>query len=296
MEQHAERQAEDVDGRRRHDHHGADAVHGHGHDDAGLADLLDLDAEVLGSYLDEVTAWAAEHAPAHARTVVDLGAGTGTGSLALARRFGSADVVAVDRSAAMLERVRIAVTAQGLTDRVRVVQADLDTAWPELADVDVVWAASSVHELADPDPVFRAVHDALAPGGLLVVVELDALPRFLPDDLGQGRPGLELRCHDALAQAGWNAHPDWRPHLQRAGFTVVEQRSFRVEADPVPPGTGRYAHTYLSRIRSALIDQLDADDLGTLDLLLADDSPDSLVHRRDLMARSSRTAWAARRP
>lgn len=275
-----------------HQHHGS----GQAHHEAGLAELLDLDAEVLGPYLDEVTAWVGQYAPDVPRTVVDLGAGTGTGSLALARRFHSAAVVAVDRSALMLDRLRTAARGQGLADRLRVVQADLDVAWPEVGAVDVVWAASSLHEVADPDRVFRDVHAALNPGGLLVVIEMDDLPRFLPDDVGLGRPGLESRCHEALAQANWNSHPDWRPHLAAAGFEVAAQRTFTVDASPAPPSTGRYAHAYLRRIRSFLDGRLAADDLGTLDHLLAGDHPDALLHRRDLTVRGSRTAWAARRP
>ncbi len=257
--------------------------------------MLELDAEVFGSYLDEVTEWVGQHAPDVPRTVVDVGAGTGTGSLALARHFSAAEVVAIDRSALMLDRLRAAARGQGLADRLRVVQADLDVAWPGVGAVDVVWAASSLHEVADPDRVFRDVYAALNPGGLLVVIEMDDLPRFLPDDIGMGRPGLESRCHEALAQADWNSHPNWRPHMERAGFKIAEQRSFTIEANPATPSTGRYAHAYLHRIRSALGGQLATDDLDALDRLLADDHPDALLRRRDLTVRGSRTAWAARR-
>jgi SAM-dependent methyltransferase len=278
-----------------HSHHHLSGGQVH-HDEAGLADLLDLDAEVLGSYLDEVTEWVGQHAPDVPRTVVDVGAGTGTGSLALARRFSAAAVVAIDRSALMLERLRAAARGQRLADRLRVVQADLDVAWPKVGAVDVVWGASSLHEVADPDRVFRDIYAALNPGGLLVVIEMDALPRFLPDDVGLGRPGLESRCHEALAQANWNSHPNWRPHLERAGFEIAAQRSFIIEASTAPPSTGRYAHAYLRRIRSALDGRLATDDLSTLDYLLADDNPHALLRRRDLTVRGSRTAWAARRP
>lgn len=269
---------------------------GQAHDnEARLADLLDLDAEVLG-YLNEVTEWVGQHAPDAPRTVVDVGAGTGTGSLALARRFGAAEVVAIDTSALMLERLQAAARGQELADRLRVVQADLDVAWPEVGAVDVAWAASSLHHVTEPDRVLRDIHTALNPGGLLVVIEMDALPRFLPDDIGLGRPGLEARCHEALAQANWNSHPNWRPHLERAGFEIAEQRIFTIETSPAPPSAGRYAHAYLRRIRSTLDGQLATDDRRTLDHLLADDHPDALLQRRDLTVRGSRTAWAARRP
>ncbi|WP_206024561.1 class I SAM-dependent methyltransferase [Rhodococcus sp. 14C212] len=276
-------------------HHTHAPGHPHTQHEAGLADLLDLDAEVLGAYLDEVIAWAEQHAPQRPRTIVDVGAGTGTGSSALGRRFPTAEIVAVDRSASMLDRIRTAAAEHGTPGRLRVVLADLDVAWPSIGTVDVAWAASSLHEVADPDRVLRDLHAALNPGGLLVIVEMDELPRFLPDDVGQGRPGLERRCHEALAHAGWNAHPDWRTHLERAGFEVVDQRSFTVEAAPAPPSAARYAHAYLSRIRAALDGRLATDDLETLDALLTPGSPDGLLHRSDLSVRGSRTAWAARR-
>lgn len=59
-----------------HDHH---RKHGHEHDgdrDAAMAELLDLDAEVLHAYLDEVLGWVAGALEAPER-MLDLGAGTG---------------------------------------------------------------------------------------------------------------------------------------------------------------------------------------------------------------------------
>ena len=164
-----------------HGHSGHDRDHGHDHgsgsEDASVADILDLDAEVLGAYLDELTAWTAGHvAPAPApRTIVDIGAGTGTGTLALARRFAAAELIAIDRSPTMLERLRAAAASRGIAGRLRTVQADLDAAWPQEAGAaDLAWASSSLHHLADPDRVLADVHAALNPGGLLVVVEMDA--------------------------------------------------------------------------------------------------------------------------
>ncbi|SRR6266540_26903 len=278
-------------------HHHAGPGHDHDHE-SGLADLLDLDAEMLGSSLVELTAWVERIVPAPPRTVVDVGAGTGTGTLALARSFGTAEVVAIDRSALMLSRVRSAADEQGLGDRVRVVLADLDEAGPDVAGVDpgsidVAWAASSLHEVAEPDGLLRDLYAALRPGGLLVVVELDGLPSFLPDDLGVGRPGLESRCHEALAKLGWNAHPDWTPHLEKAGFEIADRRTFGAEASPPQPGVGGYARAYLGRFRSALVGRLADDDLDTLDRLLDDGDPAALVRRPDLSVRVSRTAWAA---
>ncbi len=265
------------------------------HDEAGLADLLNLDAQAFAPYLDRLTGWVGQHVLTPPRRILDLGAGTGTGSLALARRFSAAEVVAVDTSALMLERLRAAALEQGVGHRVRAVQADLDLAPPAVGGTDLAWAASSLHHVADPDRVLRDVHAALGPGGLLVVIEMDDQPRFLPDDIGMGRPGLEARCHRVMAQAKWNSHPNWRPHLERAGFEIAEERCFPIKVDAAPPSTRHYARTYLSRVRSALDGQLAPDDLETQDHLLGD-GPHALLRRTDLEVRSSRTAWAALRP
>jgi SAM-dependent methyltransferase len=277
-----------------HDYRGDDSK---AHDpDAELAEMLDLDGALHGSYLDEVLTWVGRLAPNTTRTVVDIGAGTGTGTLPLARRFPGAQVVAIDRSASMLERLAATAHAQGLTERLRVVQADLDVAWPMVGGLDLGWAASSLHHVADPDRLLREVHSAFNPGGLLVVTEMEARPRFLPDDIGQGRPGLEARCHEAMARARWNAHPNWRPHLELAGFEIAAEHTFDIELHPAPPGIEPYARAFLGRLRTALAGELAADDLDALDHLLADDGPQAVLRRRDLTLQGSRTAWAARRP
>ncbi|MFC8193478.1 class I SAM-dependent methyltransferase [Cellulomonas sp. NPDC057328] len=263
----------------RHHH---DDGHDDGHDDE-LAALLDLDAEVLGAWLTTVTDLVADLRP-DAGTVVDLGAGTGTGTLALAHRLPHATVVAVDRSRAMLDRLRAAADRAGVGGRVRTLEADLDGARPATGAADVVWAASSLHHLADPDRVLRDAHDALRPGGLAVVVELDRMPRVAPDDLPDA-PGLGSRL--AEASSTWNVHPDWGPHLERAGLVLDGVHHLTTEAVD-----GRYARTWLDRVRTRAHELLAPADVAALDRLLTqhpavlDASP----------VRADRTVWLAHRP
>ncbi|WP_228556109.1 class I SAM-dependent methyltransferase [Catenulispora pinisilvae] len=277
-------------------HHPGDESHGahHPEDEASMADVLDLDAEVVRPYLDELTAWAAGHAETAPRTILDIGAGTGTGTLALARRFASADLAAVDRSPGMLDRLQAAAAAAGIADRLRTVQADLDSAWPAAAigTADLAWASSSLHHVADPDRVLANVHGALNPGGLLVVVEMDAMPRFLPDGV---YPGMEERCRRAAAGKGWNAWPNWTGHLERAGFTVAEERTFAIDLSPAPPAANRLAHRILGGMRGRLADQLPLEDIAALDRLLDPADEEFVLRRSDLEVRSARTAWAALR-
>jgi SAM-dependent methyltransferase len=264
----------------------------------GQAVILDLDAQVLGEHIASITAWLpVETSP---RRIVDLGCGTGAGTLALLTRFPEAEVTAVDSSAGHLRRLQEKAEAAGVADRVRAVQADLDTAWPELGTPELVWASASLHHMADPDRILRQVHDMLAPGGLFAVVELADFPRFLPEDAPEDRPGLEERCHAALAQHHAEHVPhrgaDWGPKLTAAGFTVEGERTIAVHVkDSQTEAVGRYALNSLSHLRGRVAQALPAADLAALDQLLDTESPHSILRRSDLALRTERTVWAARR-
>src|SRR3979490_51146 len=54
--------------------------------------------------------------------------------------------------------------------------------------VDLVWASSSLHHMADPDRVLTEVFGTLRPGGLLAVTEMGSSPRSPPARVGRPRP------------------------------------------------------------------------------------------------------------
>ncbi|MFB8352184.1 class I SAM-dependent methyltransferase [Streptomyces niveus] len=277
-----------------HEHQHADADADHDHDQA---EILDLDAEVLAEHTASITAWLpVEAAPLH---IVDLGSGTGAGTLALLRRFPGAEVTAVDTSTAHLDRLLEKAESEGVAGQVRTVQADLDTGWPDLGTPDLVWASASMHHMTDPDRILRQVHDTLAPGGLFAVVELAGFPRFLPADAPAERPGLEDRCHAALDRHHAEHMPhrgaDWGPKLTAAGFTVEGERTITVNLGPPhTEAVGRYALSSLRRIRGGVAETLAAEDLAALDRLLDTESPHGIARREDLTVRTERTVWAAR--
>jgi SAM-dependent methyltransferase len=277
-------------------HDGAHHDHRPEHDAEGQAEILDLDAEVLAEHTASITAWLpVETSP---RRIVDLGSGTGAGTLALLARFPEAEVTAVDSSAGHLRRLREKAGATGVADRVRIVQADLDADWPDLGTPDLVWASASVHHMADPDRTLRKVHRILAPGGLFAVVELAGFPRFLPEDAPEDRPGLEERCHAALAHHHAEHVPhrgaDWGPKLTAAGFTLEGERTLTVNLEGSrTDAVGRYALNSLQRLRASTADELAPEDLTALDQLLDTDSPHSILRRTDLAVRTERTVWAA---
>jgi SAM-dependent methyltransferase len=282
--------------------------HHHDHTGTGPASaeayaaLLDLDAEVLHDYLADAISWVGGMAANLAsHRIVDLGSGTGDATVALAQAFPHAEVLAVDNATDLLARITTKARDLGVADRITTLHADLDDPWPIMEAVDVVWASMSLHHFADPGRVLADVFAGLRPGGLVAVAEMDGLPRFLPDDLGIGRPGLEARCHTALAEAHARQMPslgsDWGPRLSNAGFATITKRTFAIDVDPpLPASAGRYAQTFLRHVRSQLDGTIAAADRATLDTLIESDGPHSILRRHDLAIRGTRTIWVGTRP
>ncbi|GAA2657637.1 class I SAM-dependent methyltransferase [Paractinoplanes durhamensis] len=256
-----------------------------------LIEMLDLDAEVLHDYHRDLIAWAGREAADHPR-IVDLGAGSGTGSLSLARELPDAQVTAVDVSPEMLAHLRSRAEAAGLSDRIRTVEADLDQPWPDLGPADVIWASASMHHMADPGRALASAFGALQPGGLLVIAELESFPRFLA---GTPDEEVELRGHDAAAkrrhEAGLHMHENWGDRIAQAGFTEVTERHFDIDLrPPLPAAATRYAKVTLHRMAHGLADRLSPTDLADLEKVIT-----TLPTRADLSIRTERTVWLARR-
>ncbi|MBB4685655.1 class I SAM-dependent methyltransferase [Amycolatopsis jiangsuensis] len=307
----AHQEADHRDGERQDVHQ--DARHDVGHQDAARQavhpdparqdavqrEVLDLDAEVLADHAASITAWLPVEADP--RRIVDLGSGTGAGTFALLDRFPEAHVTAVDASVDHLARLREKAREKGVADQVRTVEADLTAEWPDLGQPQMIWASAFLHHLPNPGPFLRQVHDVLAPGGLLAVVEMSGLPRFLPADAPEFRPGLEERCHE-VSDRRFAAHlpyrgADWGPLLTAAGLILGGERKITINVGmDRSPTIGRYALTVMRRLRAAVADQLPEEDLAALDDLLDTDSPRSLLRRTDLAVRAERHVWAARRP
>ena len=230
--------------------------------------------------------------------VVDLGAGTGTGAVGLALRLPRAEVVAVDVSADSLARVATKAQAAGVADRVRTLVADLDAGWPDLAPIDVTWASMSLHHLADPVRSLAQLRRMTRPGGLLAVSEFDEPLRFLPEDLGVGRPGLESRTLEALSTVHAEALPNigasWAAMLDEAGgpsSTSTTSSSTSARRATRSPAVMRAPGSPGSRAGSTVAS---TSTTSARSRSCSTTAPRGLLHRSDLHLHGIRTLTLAR--
>ncbi|MDP9252401.1 MAG: methyltransferase domain-containing protein [Chloroflexota bacterium] len=105
-------------------------------------------------------------------TWADLGAGSGAFTLALAELVGpGGEVIAVDRDRGALRELERALRPGGAA--VSTLRADF-TEPIDLANLDGVMMANSLHFVRDKTPVLALVHAMLKPAGRLLLVEYDA--------------------------------------------------------------------------------------------------------------------------
>ncbi|MCZ9351592.1 class I SAM-dependent methyltransferase [Streptomyces mutabilis] len=293
-----------------HPQHGPGHEHGHGHADmdwAEMAPLLEAQAELYTPLYRQAMTWLAREVT-DPGLVVDVGSGPGVVSCLFADAFPGARVVAVDGAAPLLERARDRAARQGAADRFGTFAGDLPGVLDELDyPADLMWASQSLHHLGDQRAAVAALAGHLAPGGTLAVLEGGLPARFLPRDIGIGRPGLQARMHaveeDAFAEMRANTPgsvaetEDWPAMLTAAGLKHTGTRSFLLDLPaPLTDEARAYVTTSLSRLRDRIGDGLDGTDRATLDRLL-DPADEAGAHRRqDVFVLVAHTVYTAVRP
>ncbi|MFF9018759.1 class I SAM-dependent methyltransferase [Streptomyces eurythermus] len=291
---------------RHHAGHGHGQGHGHGTDIDWneLADLLQAQAELFAPLYREAIAWLGQNVTGPG-LVVDAGSGPGVVSCLFAEAFPTARVVAVDGTAPLLERARDRAARLGVGDRFDTVAGELPEALGRLdRPADLLWASRSLHHLGDQRAALAEFAGHLAPGGTLALLEGGLPSRFLPRDLGIGRPGLQARL-DALEEE-WFARmraelpgsvaetEDWPALLTAAGLKHTGTRTFLLDLPaPADDRARAYVAAHLSRVREGVGEALDADDRATLDRLLDPADPASVHVRPDVFVLGAHTVHTA---
>lgn len=293
-----------------HDHHGHHQRHTHAHHDhtdidwEEMGPLLETQAELFTPLYEHAMAWLAKR-QTEPGLVVDVGSGPGVVACLLADTFPGARIVAVDGSAPLLARARARAERLGVADRFGTLAGELPDVLDELDyPADLLWAGRSLHHLGDQRAALAAFADRLTHGGTLALQEGGLPARFLPRDLGFGRPGLQARL-DAL-EAEWFAAmradlpgsvsetEDWPALLTAAGLRPTGTRTFLLDLPaPTTDRARAYVAAHLTRLREGVGEALDADDRATLDRLLDPDDKASVHHRPDVFVLAAQTVYTA---
>ncbi|WP_236242248.1 hypothetical protein [Streptomyces sp. CC228A] len=189
--------------------------------------------------------------------------------------------------------------------RVTTHRAELPTGYDRLGPADVIWTGGAVPRLGDQQAALKALAAELRPGGLLAVAEPVLPPRFLPRDIGLGRPGLQARLdaasedHAAALRArlpgATSVVEDWPALLACAGLVPTGTRTFLIDL-PAPLGlpARRHLHTRLTRLLGVLGDRLDLADRLTVEQLVDGDACTSILWRPDAFYLAAVTVHTAR--
>ncbi len=101
--------------------------------------------------------------------VLDLGCGVGGQTLQLAE-LTSGSIVAIDSHAPSIERLKAAVAARGLLQRVSAIVGNMARPGQPLEAFDLIWSEGALYNIGLRDAL-RVCHDLLRPGGYLAFTE-----------------------------------------------------------------------------------------------------------------------------
>jgi tRNA (cmo5U34)-methyltransferase len=186
-----------------------------------------------GEMTDELMAYL----PTAPRRVLELGCGTGNLSLRLAARFPDASITFVDAAPEMIEitRARLDEALPQAARRATFVLARFEELSMPDATYDLVTSAISLHHVREKAPLYRALRQAIAPGGTF---------RFADQHLGNSEANqsinwarwldfcrsegqctpdeLESLLHHAAAHDHYTPLAEHFRMLEHAGFTGVD--------------------------------------------------------------------------
>ena len=102
--------------------------------------------------------------------MADIGCGAGWSTIALARAYPSATVLGVDVDEPSIQAAKANAEEAGLADRVQFTIAE-GRSLGELGPFDAAFAFECVHDMPRPVEVLAAIHDAVRPEGLVVIMD-----------------------------------------------------------------------------------------------------------------------------
>lgn len=146
--------------------------------------------------------------------VADVGSGTGLFTRLFAKKVGpKGKVYAVDIAEPFLEHVRTTAKAEGIGNVTTIRCDQFSTKLPP-GSVDLVYVCDTYHHFEFPFRTLQSIHEALKPGGQLVVIDFHRIKgKSRPFILQHVRAGQEVFTRE----------------ISQSGFRQVEEKKFLEE-------------------------------------------------------------------
>ena len=110
--------------------------------------------------------------------IADIGAGTGFFTMLMAQQVGPfGKAYAVDISPEFVEAIETRAKGQGIDNIVGVVNDQKSVRLPRNS-VDLVFISDTYHHFEYPMTTLQSIHEALKPGGELVIIDFKRIPGF----------------------------------------------------------------------------------------------------------------------
>ena len=125
--------------------------------------------DVKPSFLNEVS-----HLINGDKVILDIGAGSGYYSLAIAKELITGKVICLDLSEEMLHRLEQKAEKEDLKDRIQILKGEASSSGLANESVDLVVSNHLLHEVSNPEAVLREMHRVLRPNGWAIITDFRA--------------------------------------------------------------------------------------------------------------------------
>lgn len=115
--------------------------------------------------------------------IADIGCGTGSSSLELAKHF-NCSIQAVDFLPGFIDELKIRATQEGVRDKITAIVGNMEELPFEPESLDVLWSEGAIYNIGFEKGI-REWRKFLKPGGKLVVSELTWLTQKRPEELAR---------------------------------------------------------------------------------------------------------------
>ena len=141
--------------------------------------------------------------------VADIGAGTGLYTRLFSEQAGTGGwVFAVDIAPRFLEHINRESAEFGQSNVTAVLGQENSVPLPP-GSIDVAFICDTYHHFEFPEPTMHSLHQALVPGGTLIVIDFERIPGESREwTLGHVRAGKEV----------------FRREIEAAGFELLEEK------------------------------------------------------------------------